>query len=96
LSGDEQSAFIEMAAASGLELVAPSQRNPLKTTSWGTGELIRHALDAGVKHILLALAAARPMTAAPGWCRRWGRSCWTTMNSNWAGRGELENWRVST
>lgn len=58
LSGDEQSAFIEMAAASGLELVVPSQRNPLKTTSWGTGELIRHALDAGVKHIIIGIGGS--------------------------------------
>ena len=58
LSGDEQSAFIEMAAASGLELVASSLRNPLKTTSWGTGELIRHALDAGVKHIIIGLGGS--------------------------------------
>ena len=58
LSGDEQSAFIEMAAASGLELVTPSQRNPLKTTSWGTGELIRHALDVGVKHIIIGIGGS--------------------------------------
>ena len=58
LSGDEQSAFIEMAAASGLELVAPEQRNPLVTTSWGTGELIRHALDAGVKHIIIGIGGS--------------------------------------
>lgn len=58
LSGDEQSAFIEMAAASGLELVVPSQRNPLKTTSWGTGELIRHALDSGVKHIIIGIGGS--------------------------------------
>ena len=58
LSGDEQSAFIEMAAASGLELVAPEQRNPLITTSWGTGELIRHALDAGVKHIIIGIGGS--------------------------------------
>ena len=37
LSGDEQCAFIEMAAASGLELVPAAQRDPLVTTSWGTG-----------------------------------------------------------
>jgi len=47
-----------MAAASGLELVASSLRNPLKTTSWGTGELIRHALDAGVKHIIIGLGGS--------------------------------------
>lgn len=58
LSGDEQSAFIEMAAASGLEMVAPALRNPLKTTSWGTGELISHALDAGVKHIIIGIGGS--------------------------------------
>lgn len=58
LSGDEKSAFIEMAAASGLELVPKSKRDPLKTTSWGTGELIRHALDAGVKHIIIGIGGS--------------------------------------
>lgn len=58
LSGDERSAFIEMAAASGLELVKPAQRNPLTTTSWGTGELISHALDAGVKHIIIGIGGS--------------------------------------
>ncbi|BBS38514.1 glycerate kinase [Enterobacter sp. LM3] len=58
LSGDGQHAFIEMAAASGLALVAPSQRNPLKTTSWGTGELICHALDVGVKHIIIGIGGS--------------------------------------
>ena len=58
LSGDARSAFIEMAAASGLELVPPGSRNPLKTTSWGTGELIRHALDAGVEHIIIGIGGS--------------------------------------
>ncbi|WP_213133355.1 glycerate kinase [Citrobacter sp. FP75] len=58
LSGDERSAFIEMAAASGLERVPPGSRDPLKTTSWGTGELIRHALDAGVEHIIIGIGGS--------------------------------------
>lgn len=58
LSGDARSAFIEMAAASGLEQVPPHRRDPLKTTSWGTGELIRHALDAGVEHIIIGLGGS--------------------------------------
>lgn len=58
LSGDERTAFIEMAAASGLEQVPPDRRDPLKTTSWGTGELIRHALDAGVEHIIIGLGGS--------------------------------------
>lgn len=58
ISGDEQCAFIEMAAASGLEQVPPAQRNPLKTTSWGTGELIRHALNNGVRHIIIGIGGS--------------------------------------
>lgn len=58
LSGDGQSAFIEMAAASGLELVPGQQRNPMKTTSFGTGELIRHALDRGVKHCIIGIGGS--------------------------------------
>ncbi|WBM71478.1 glycerate kinase [Buttiauxella sp. WJP83] len=58
ISGDKQQAFIEMAAASGLEQVPPELRNPLKTTSWGTGELIRYALDSGVKSILIGIGGS--------------------------------------
>lgn len=47
--GDGETAVIEMAAASGLHLVAPEQRNPLVTTSFGTGELILAALNHGAR-----------------------------------------------
>jgi len=58
LSGDESCAFIEMAAASGLELVPAAQRDPLITTSWGTGELIRNALDNGVQHFIIGIGGS--------------------------------------
>lgn len=58
LSGDGERAFIEMAAASGLEQVPVAERNPLITTSWGTGELISHALDRGVKHIIIGIGGS--------------------------------------
>ncbi len=58
LSGDKKCAFIEMAAASGLELVRACDRNPLLTTSYGTGELIRCALDHGVKHIIIGIGGS--------------------------------------
>lgn len=58
LSGDESIAFIEMAAASGLESVPPSQRNPLKTTSYGTGELIKAALESGVRHCIIGIGGS--------------------------------------
>lgn len=58
LSGDERSAFIEMAAASGLELVPAAQRDPLITNSYGTGELIKNALDRGVEHIIIGIGGS--------------------------------------
>ena len=58
LSGDEHTAFIEMAAASGLELVPAAQRDPLITTSYGTGELIRNALDRGVEHFIIGIGGS--------------------------------------
>jgi len=51
-------AIIEMAAASGLELVPPSLRNPLRTSSYGTGELIRCALDAGARRFVLGVGGS--------------------------------------
>ncbi|MFM2587460.1 glycerate kinase [Vibrio sp. TBV020] len=58
LLGDGSTAVIEMAAASGLHLVEPSQRNPLLTTSFGTGELIKAALDKGVSHIIIGIGGS--------------------------------------
>lgn len=58
LSGDGKTAIIEMAAASGLHLVPVEKRNPLLTTSYGTGELIKHALDLGVENIILGIGGS--------------------------------------
>lgn len=58
MSGDGRTAFIEMAAASGLALVPATQRNPLVTTSRGTGELILSALDKGARHIIIGIGGS--------------------------------------
>ena len=58
LSGDGLTAVVEMAAASGLELVAPAERDPLAATSRGTGELIRAALDAGARRFILGVGGS--------------------------------------
>jgi len=58
LSGDESLAIIEMASSSGLELVKNEDRNPLYTTSWGFGELIKDALDHNVEEILLGIGGS--------------------------------------
>ncbi|EOE6859697.1 glycerate kinase [Cronobacter dublinensis] len=56
--GDGETAVIEMAAASGLHLVPPAQRDPRFTTSFGTGELILAALDSGVKAIIIGIGGS--------------------------------------
>ena len=58
LMGDGVTAVIEMAAASGLEQVPAARRNPLHTTSFGTGQLIRHALDAGARRFVLGIGGS--------------------------------------
>lgn len=58
MSGDGHTAFIEMAAASGLALVPPEQRNPLITTSRGTGELILQALESGASNIIIGIGGS--------------------------------------
>lgn len=58
LSGDERYAIIEMAAASGLERVPVNRRNPMVTTSYGTGELIASALDRGVTHCIIGIGGS--------------------------------------
>ncbi len=51
-------AVIEMARASGLALLKDSERNPMTTSSFGTGELIRQAFDSGVEHVFLGIGGS--------------------------------------
>ncbi len=59
-------AVIETAAASGLPLLRPEERNPLLTTSFGTGELIRDALDRGCRDLLVGLGGSATHDAGTG------------------------------
>ncbi|MDU1203153.1 MAG: glycerate kinase [Clostridiales bacterium] len=56
--GDGQTAVIEMAEASGIHYVKKEDRNPLITTTFGTGELIKSALDKGVKKIIIGIGGS--------------------------------------
>jgi glycerate kinase len=62
----EDTAVIEMAAAAGLEQVPPERRDPLRATSRGVGELIRAALDAGARRIILGLGGSATNDAGAG------------------------------
>ncbi len=59
-------AVLEMAAASGLALVPPKQRNPLLTTTLGTGELIRAAMDAGATRIIIGIGGSATTDGGAG------------------------------
>jgi glycerate kinase len=56
--GDGQTAVVEMSAASGLALLKPEDRNPLNTTTFGTGELLMAAAALGVKHIIVGIGGS--------------------------------------
>ncbi|UXR78145.1 MULTISPECIES: glycerate kinase [unclassified Staphylococcus] len=58
LAFDGTTAIIEMAAASGLDLLTPETLNPLMATTFGTGELIKDALDQGVSRIILGIGGS--------------------------------------
>ncbi len=72
LLGDGETAVIEMAAASGLHLVPNEQRNPLITSSYGTGELIKAVLDRGVKHIIMGIGGSATNDAGLGMAQALG------------------------
>jgi glycerate 2-kinase len=73
LSHDNTTAFIEMAQAAGLQLLKNEERNPLKTTTFGVGEMIQNAIDKGATRIIIGLGgsattdAGAGMAAALGW-----------------------------
>lgn len=66
MSGDGKTAFIEMAAASGLQLLKPEDRNPLKTSTMGTGALIIAAMGRGAEKIILGLGGSATNDAGMG------------------------------
>jgi glycerate 2-kinase len=74
ISGDGETAFIEMAAASGLALLKPEERNPMITSTFGTGELIRFALDLGVKEIILGIGGSATIDGGMGMAQALGIS----------------------
>ena len=69
---DQDKAIIEMAAASGLPMVPEELRNPLNTTSFGTGELILDALKRGYRDISIAIGGSATNDGGMGCARALG------------------------
>lgn len=74
ISGDGKTSVIEMAAASGMALIKADERNPLFTTTYGTGELIRHALKWGCSEIVLGIGGSATVDAGVGMAQALGVS----------------------
>ncbi len=66
ISGDGRTAFVEMATASGLQLLKPEERNALIGTTYGTGQLIASALDHGVSSIIMGVGGSGTNDAGIG------------------------------
>ena len=67
-----KTAIIEMAKANGIHLLEPAQRNPLLTTTVGTGEMIKTALDLGVSKIIMGLGGSVTNDAGAGMAQALG------------------------
>jgi glycerate kinase len=88
ISSDGRIAFLEMATASGLQLLKKEERNPLLTTTLGTGDLIRHALDRGVEQIIMGVGGSATNDGGMGMAESLGVVFYDVLGNNLAGNGE--------
>lgn len=87
LIDEGKTAVIEMAKASGIHLLEKPQRNPLLTSTFGTGEMIRHALDLGVNKIILGLGGSVTNDAGAGMAQALGAQFYDAAGSAVQGCG---------
>ena len=69
---DGQTAIMEMASASGIELVSVDRLDPMKATTYGTGELMRAAITAGVREIILGIGGSATVDGGTGMAQALG------------------------
>lgn len=92
--GDAKTAIIEMASASGLPLVSPGKRNPLYTTTYGTGELILAALEKGCRDFIIGIGGSATNDCGAGLAQALGVEFYDKsgdkiddfMNGHWLGK----------
>ncbi|MDE1915797.1 MAG: glycerate kinase [Sphingomonadales bacterium] len=72
VTGDGKTAIIEIAAAAGLMLLTPDERDPLRTSSFGVGQLIRAALDTGARHLIIGLGGSATNDGGAGMAQALG------------------------
>lgn len=74
IMGDEKTAVVEMASASGLHFVDEVTKNPLITTTYGTGQLVKACLDKGVEKIILGIGGSATNDGGAGFAQALGVS----------------------
>ena len=72
LLGDQATAVVAMAAASGLGLIRPEHRDPTQTSTRGTGELIRAALESGIKRLIVGIGGSATNDGGAGMAQALG------------------------
>ncbi len=82
-------AVMEMAAASGLPLLSEEERNPLKTTTYGTGEMIADALGRGCRKILMGIGGSATNDAGVGMMQALGFRFFDAAGEELSGGGEI-------
>lgn len=85
---EDDGAIIEMAAASGLPMVPKEKRNPLYTTTYGTGELIKDALDRGARKISIAIGGSATNDGGMGAMRALGVRFLDEQGNELEGKGQ--------
>lgn len=68
----DDTAIIEIAQTAGLALIEPEQRNPMKATSWGVGEMIMNAWHRGVRHFIVGLGGSATSDCGIGMLKAMG------------------------
>lgn len=82
LLGNGNTAIIEMAEASGINLISEKERNPLNTTTYGTGELISYALDYNIKKLIIGIGGSATNDAGVGMAQALGVKFLDKNNNN--------------
>ncbi len=86
-SNNKQIAYIEMAEASGIRLLKSKELNPLKTSTYGTGVLIKDAIEKGAKHIILGIGGSATNDAGLGMASALGYRLYNKTGAQLHGKG---------
>ena len=86
-SADGRTAFLDLAAASGLQHLREEERNPWLASTFGTGQLLQQALDIGVEEIVLGIGGSATHDAGLGMALALGYRLWAEDGAELAGQG---------